>query len=81
MFHAASKISDRYGKFFSIGICCVFSLQVITNILMNLGYLPIAGISLPFISYGGTNLVCNMALMGMLVGIYRRKDIVLKEVC
>jgi cell division protein FtsW (lipid II flippase) len=79
MFSTASKISDRFGKYLCIGICCAFPLQVITNILMNLGFFPITGISLPFISYGGGNFVCNMALIGLLLGVYRRKDIILKE--
>jgi cell division protein FtsW (lipid II flippase) len=79
LFSAANKITDRYGKYLCIGICCVFPLQVAANILMNLGFFPITGISLPFISYGGGNFVCNMALIGLLLGVYRRKDIIINE--
>jgi cell division protein FtsW (lipid II flippase) len=77
LFYTANSINDNYGKYLSFGICCVFSLQVVINILMNIGILPLMGISLPLISYGGTNFVINMSLIGILLGIYRRKDIII----
>jgi len=52
-------------------------LQALGNILMNMGVFPTVSVSLPFMSYGGTNFVINMALMGLLLGIYRRKDLVM----
>ncbi|WP_461207668.1 FtsW/RodA/SpoVE family cell cycle protein [Clostridium sp. DL1XJH146] len=76
MFLATRKIHSSYGKLISVAIITVFSLQVITSILMNLGLFPITGISLPFISYGGSNFVSNMILLGLLLSVYRRKDLV-----
>lgn len=75
LFIASSKVVHEYGKYLCVGICCVFSLQVLVNILMNLGLFPIFSISLPFFSYGGASYLFNMALIGLLLGVYRRKDI------
>jgi cell division protein FtsW len=75
LFIASSKVRNEYGKYLCVGICCVFSLQVIVSVLMNLGLYPIFGIALPFFSYGGANYLFNMALIGLLIGVYRRKDI------
>ncbi|ACL77228.1 FtsW/RodA/SpoVE family cell cycle protein [Ruminiclostridium cellulolyticum] len=79
LFMASNKVRNEYGKLLGVGICCVFSIQVIIHILSNLNLFPLTGISLPFISYGGQNYLLNMALIGMLLGIYRRKDISFKQ--
>ena len=76
MYLASTKIRDEYGKILAISVITIFSIQAIASILMNLGIFPIIGVSLPFMSQGGTNFVVNMALMGLLLGIYRRKDLV-----
>ncbi|MCC5909473.1 MAG: FtsW/RodA/SpoVE family cell cycle protein [Clostridiaceae bacterium] len=76
MFLATKKINHIYGKYLACSIVSVFTLQALGNILMNIGMAPILGFSLPFISYGGTNFVANMALVGLLLGVYRRKDLV-----
>ncbi|MTI46738.1 MAG: FtsW/RodA/SpoVE family cell cycle protein [Firmicutes bacterium] len=73
------KINTIYGKYISSSIVTLFTLQIISNILMNLGLFPIIGISLPIISYGGTNFIVSMALVGLMLGIYRRKDLVLSN--
>ncbi len=75
MFLLVLKIKESYGRYLSTSIVSVFALQALANILMNLGMFPIAGFHLPFISYGGTNFVINMGLMGLLLGVYRRKDL------
>ncbi|AKL95969.1 cell cycle protein [Clostridium aceticum] len=79
MFLATRKIRHQYGKYLACSIISVFTLQALGNILMNVGMAPILGFSLPFISYGGTNFVANMALIGVLLGVYRRKDLVMAE--
>ena len=77
-FKLASKARDEYGKFLLYGISILFATQYILGILMNIGISPIGG-SLPFISYGGSKLLFDMALMGLFLGIYRRKDIIVYE--
>ena len=75
-FKTAGKVREGYGHDLLISISTLFSIQFILSILFNLGILPsISGAYMPFVSYGGSNLVCNMILIGFFLGIYRRKDI------
>lgn len=76
LFMASWKVRDAFGKYLCLGICCVFSMQVIVNILISMGLFPPTSVPLPFFSYGGGNYLLNMALMGLLLGVYRRKDII-----
>ncbi|OJE39015.1 cell division protein FtsW [Bacillus proteolyticus] len=69
------KINDRYGKLLLVGGMTLFVVQFIYNVGMILGLLPIASISLPFISYGLTPTVFHALLMGIVLSVYRRKDI------
>jgi len=80
MFLATRKINHQYGRFLASSITLILGLQALGNILMNFGMFPITGLSLPFISYGGTNFVINMALIGLLLSIYRKKDIVMIKI-
>lgn len=75
MFLAAKKIHHPFGRYGASAVVTVFTLQAMANLLMNLSLFPITSFSLPFISYGGGNFTMNMALIGLLLGIYRRKDI------
>ena len=76
LFITAGKINNTFGKYICVGVCCIFSLQVILNVLMALRLIPVLGVSLPFISAGGTAYLLNMVLIGLFLGIYRRKDLV-----
>lgn len=80
MFLATRKIHYSYGKYLSSAIITVFTIQITINILMNFGLVPYVGMGLPLVSYGGANFVSSMALLGLFLGIYRRKDIVRVEV-
>lgn len=72
---SSHKMRDYYARSLAVGICAAFAFQISANILVSIGMFPIASVNLPFISYGGAALVCNMALVGLLLGLYRRKDI------
>ena len=67
-------INDRYGKLLLIGGMTLFVVQFLYNVGMILGLLPITAISLPFISYGLTPTVFHALLMGIVLSVYRRKD-------
>lgn len=69
------KINDRYGKLLLVGGVTLFVVQFIYNVGMILGLLPLASISLPFISYGLTPTLFHALLMGIVLSVYRRKDI------
>jgi cell division protein FtsW (lipid II flippase) len=72
----AFKTKDQYGRLLVIGGATLFTVPTLWNILMGLGILPITGVSIPFISYGNTTLVVYSAILGLILSIYRRKDIV-----
>lgn len=67
---------DSFTAFLVIGIACVFFLQILVNIGMNLGLLPVTGIGLPLVSYGGSSLVLFVLLLGVVqsVAIHARRS-------
>ncbi|MFB6587055.1 FtsW/RodA/SpoVE family cell cycle protein [Bacillus thuringiensis] len=71
----AYKINDGYGKLLLVGGVTLFVIHFICNVGMILGLLPRASISLPFISYGLTPTVFHTLLIGIVLSVYRRKDI------
>ncbi len=76
MIQLSRKVQDRYGKVICYGITAFFAAQIICNVLMNLTLFPYISLSLPFISYGGSMLVLDMALMAIFLNVYRRKNLV-----
>lgn len=68
----AIKARDNYGFLISIGIISVIAIQAITNIAVVTGSMPVTGVPMPFISYGGTSLVFNLGAMGILLNISRQ---------
>src|SRR5690606_1943274 len=65
----ASRAPDLFGKMLATGITAWISFQALINIGGVLGVLPIAGIALPFVSFGSTALVTSMAELGVLVNV------------
>ncbi|HEK9103977.1 TPA: FtsW/RodA/SpoVE family cell cycle protein [Bacillus pseudomycoides] len=70
------KINDRYSKLLLVGGMTLFVVQFIYNVGMILGLLPITSISLPFISYGLMPTLFNAFLMGIVLSVYRRKNLI-----
>lgn len=60
---------DAFGMFLALGITFAIGLQVTINMGVSLGLLPTKGLTLPFLSYGGTSLLLNMACIGILMNI------------
>lgn len=75
---SVSKIKDLYGKILSIGISSMFLMQIVFSILSNIRLGFEWGVEMPFLSFGITNLVVNMICLGLVLSVYRRKDILLK---
>ncbi len=65
----ARTTPDTFGMFVAAGLTISMALQVCVNMAVTLGLLPTKGLSLPFLSYGGTSLLLNMAAMGILMNI------------
>lgn len=70
-FKVAKKVQDKFAKLTALGISSWLCLQAFANIGTMIGVLPIAGIPLPFISYGGSHLVAELAGAGILLNISR----------
>lgn len=70
---AASLSRDRLGMFISLGLILILFWQIFINIGMVIGLFPIAGVPLPFLSYGGSSLVSTWIIVGLLLNISMRK--------
>jgi len=69
------KINDPYGKLLLIGAIALYTVQFVSNIGMSLGFFPLTTMSLPFISYGLMPILLNAFLIGVVLSVYRRKDL------
>lgn len=63
--------TDPFGRLMVIGIVAMFVMQVVVNIGMTVGLMPITGLTLPFVSYGGSSLLVNMIAIGLLNNVGR----------
>jgi len=70
----AFQCYDRRGAYIIIGIVSMFVFQIFQNIGMMIGLMPITGITLPFISYGGTSLLLNMLCIGVVFSIKAHQE-------
>lgn len=70
---AAELSRDLYGYLVCSGIAAMFGFYLLVNVGMCLGTLPVAGIPLPFVSYGGSNLVVNLWALGVVGNIYSKR--------
>ncbi|ACV62996.1 Cell division membrane protein-like protein [Desulfofarcimen acetoxidans DSM 771] len=68
-----SVVKNNYARLLISGFVTIFALQFLWNIFMNLGLAPISGVGLPFMSFGGTPLIFNAAILGIISSIYRRR--------
>ncbi|WP_286166063.1 FtsW/RodA/SpoVE family cell cycle protein [Peribacillus frigoritolerans] len=69
-------IKGSYGRLLLIGAVSLYSIQVFSNIGMVLGFFPMTAMNLPFISYGLMPVLLNAVLIGIVLSVYRRKDLV-----
>lgn len=71
----AQKADTPFGKYICVGVAAMFIFHTVENVGMCMGLLPVTGIPLPFISYGGSSLVTNMIAIGLVMSVsYRSRD-------
>lgn len=71
----ASMTTDPLGRLLAVGVCVLIAAQAIINIGMTVGLMPITGMTLPFVSMGGSGLVANYIAIGLLIDVGRRRPI------
>jgi rod shape determining protein RodA len=71
-FGIARRSSDPYGKLVCTGVIAWFAFQTFENIGMTLGMMPMTGVPLPFLSYGGSSMFANMIGFGLLQNVHSR---------
>jgi cell division protein FtsW len=76
IFFLLERTKDKLGFFLGSGILILFGFQTILNLFVVTGIVPVTGISLPFLSYGGSSLLTIFILFGILANITRRENLV-----
>jgi rod shape determining protein RodA len=69
----AALAKDLFGTLLATGIVGLFALQVFVNVGMTVGIMPVTGIPLPFVSYGGTSLLTSFVAVGLLLNVHMRR--------
>ncbi len=69
----ATQVKSRFSSLVSIGLVSILVFHIFVNIGMTIGVMPVTGLPLPFLSYGGSPLVVNMVLIGFLLNIHSRR--------
>lgn len=70
--HTALTARDTFGRCLVIGCTVMLAAHIFENVAMNLGAMPVTGIPLPFISYGGSNILASFACVGIVISVYAR---------
>lgn len=73
-FWIATHIEDSYKSYLAFGCTSIITVQALINMGVAVGIMPVTGITLPFISYGGTSLVITLAIVGILLNMSRYAD-------
>ena len=71
--YVAKTAKDNLGTYIAAGIAGIFFFHMIENIGMTMGLLPITGIPLPFVSYGGSSMLTNLILIAILLNVSGRR--------
>lgn len=69
----ASMTNDPLGRLLAVGVCAIICAQTCINVGMTMGLMPITGMSLPFVSVGGSGLITNYLSIGLVVSVSRRR--------
>lgn len=70
----AVTAKDRFGALVASGVGAMIGFHVLVNVGMTVGIMPVTGLPLPFISYGGSSLVANLAAIGLVTNVHMRRQ-------
>ncbi len=73
----AMVTNDPFGRLLAVGVVVMIVVQALLNICMNLGLAPITGMTLPFVSFGGSSLWANFLALGLLVNVAQRRPMLI----
>ncbi len=72
LIYLAMRVKDPYGSYLIVGVLGMILFHVVENVGMVIGLLPVTGIPLPFVSYGGSNMLTNMMGIGLVLNVVMR---------
>jgi rod shape determining protein RodA len=70
----AWSAADSFGRLVAVGVVCWFAFQSFENIGMTLGIMPVTGVPLPFVSYGGSSMIAELIAIGLLQNMHARRS-------
>ena len=68
------KCNNNFGKYLAFGITFGLAFQTLLNLMVVVGLIPVTGVTLPFLSYGGSSLLITMLSMGILLNISKYEE-------
>lgn len=74
--HIAKVAKDTYGMLICVGVTGMYLFHVLENIGMTIGIMPVTGIPLPFVSYGGSSLITNLIAIGLVINVGMRRQVI-----
>jgi cell division protein FtsW (lipid II flippase) len=75
----ALSTPEPFGRLLAMGVVCLMAAQTIINIGMTIGLMPVTGMTLPFVSYGGSSLVTNFIAIGLLISVAQNRPFMLER--
>lgn len=75
LLHLARYTRDKFGRLIIIGVMSMIFFHVFQNVAMSVGKMPVTGIPLPFLSYGGSNMITNMGGIGLVLNVVKNRSL------
>ena len=73
IWRVAVRAFDEFDRLMAVGVMSMFVFQVFQSAGMTMGMMPVTGIPMPFVSYGGSSMLTSMIAIGLILGVYRRR--------
>jgi len=69
----AMRARDRFDRLIAVGVMVMFLFQIFQSVGMTMGMMPVTGIPLPLVSYGGSSMITSLVALGLVAGVHRRR--------